>query len=487
MINAYLPKQVQDFELSIFLSKGDDYKLMQKAAKQSSDWISNNYRSRECLILNGPGNNGGDGYHIGHNLRKNGFKVYYLDVLKRNKSILCQQAFDECVNSNLISLDFMEKLSKKDVLIIDAIFGIGGRENLSKEVEGLLILANQFENKIAIDTPTGLNAESGKYNLNTFKANHTITFIAKKIGQLRRGMSRFTGKIVLKELDLNIESMNKPACKFFRYKDITKKLPKRAQESHKGIFGKVAVVGGDLGYGGAGILAAETALSAGAGLVKLLTRKEYVAPALSRSPELMVIGTDNAQEAEEDLAWADVVICGPGFSDKYWSRQCLLKLLINPNINNQTIILDAGALRLLPEKSYKNRLPKNLILTPHPGEASSLLDLKTRDVQKDRIKTAKDIKKLYGGTIILKGHETVILDEDAYICSDGSPALAVPGSGDMLCGLLGALIANGMSNLDSSLAAVAVHAKSGDDYSNDIGSIGLTSKKLMDLIIRNLN
>ena len=489
MNSIYTAEQVRAFEENSFIKEGDDLRAMMEAAKQSVEILNKDFSTSEFLILCGPGNNGGDGYFIGIGLSELKKRVKFLDVLDHiKKSPLCEHAFKAAKDSDFINAKTIKDISSKTV-IVDAIFGIGGRIDLGSELEEILSDCNRFESKIAIDVPTGLDSNTGEISQACFNADKTITFIGLKLGQLINQGKIYSGDIVLKDLGFNMNKIVKPTVHEFSYKDIKSKLPVRIKDAHKGNHGKLLVVAGDEGYGGAGILTSEAALKTGTGLVKLLTRKSHVSPSLAKNPEVMVCGSDNAQDLEQNFLWPNVFVCGPGMFENYWSEQLLYKLITYAKKNRIPTLLDAGALRLLTKEPFtKMALPKDIILTPHPGEASSLLGITTEKIQKNRLKAVKDLHIKFGGIIVLKGHGTVIHDgKESYLCSSGGPELAVAGSGDILSGVIGSLMAQGLQPLDAAVAGVALHANAGDFFAKEMGNIGLAASELIPHIRNALN
>ena len=489
MNSIYTAEQVRAFEENSFIKEGDDLRAMMEAAKQSVEILNKDFSTSEFLILCGPGNNGGDGYFIGIGLSELKKRVKFLDVLDHiKKSPLCEHAFKAAKDSDFINAKTIKDISSKTV-IVDAIFGIGGRIDLGSELEEILSDCNRFESKIAIDVPTGLDSNTGEISQACFNADKTITFIGLKLGQLINQGKIYSGDIVLKDLGFNMNKIVKPTVHEFSYKDIKSKLPVRIKDAHKGNHGKLLVVAGDEGYGGAGILTSEAALKTGTGLVKLLTRKSHVSPSLAKNPEVMVCGSDNAQDLEQNFLWPNVFVCGPGMFENYWSEQLLYKLITYAKKNRIPTLLDAGALRLLTKEPFtKMALPKDIILTPHPGEASSLLGITTEKIQKNRLKAVKDLHIKFGGIIVLKGHGTVIHDgKESYLCSSGGPELAVAGSGDILSGVIGSLMAQGLQPKDAAIAGVALHGNAGDFFAKEMGNIGLAASELIPHIRNALN
>ena len=489
MNNIYTAKQVKAFEENSFIKKGDDLRAMMQAAKQSVEELNKDFSKSEFLILCGPGNNGGDGYFIGIGLNKLKKRVKFLDVLDCvKKSPLCEYAFEAAKDLEFINSKTLKDISSKTV-IVDAIFGIGGRINLGSELEDILSACNRFESKIAIDVPTGLDSNTGEISKACFNADKTITFIGYKLGQRINEGKNYCGKLILKDLGFSMDENVSPTVKELSFEDIKINIPKRRENAHKGDHGKLLVIAGDEGFGGAGIMSSESGLKTGAGLVRLLTRKSHVSASLARNPEVMVSGADNAQDIEANLEWPDAIVAGPGMYENFWSEQILYKLLLSVAENGIPTLLDAGALRLLCHKAFsKINLHSEMVLTPHPGEAAEMLKVTAKEIQKNRIQSAKALQKKYGCIIVLKGNGTIICNKkDIYLCSSGGPELAVAGAGDILSGVIGSFVAQGLTPFDAAKTGVVIHALAGEEFANDVGRIGMAAGELIPYIRKFLN
>jgi NAD(P)H-hydrate epimerase len=203
----------------------------------------------------------------------------------------------------------------------------------------------------------------------------------------------------------------------------------------------------------------------------------------------MVSGADNAQDLEANLEWPDAVVAGPGLFENYWSEQMLYKLLASLTLNETPTLLDAGALRLLTREIFsKITLHSQTVLTPHPGEAAEMLATTVKEIQRNRIKSAKELQKKYGCIIVLKGNGTIVCNKnDTYLCSSGGPELAVAGSGDVLSGVIGSLIAQGLAPIDAAITGVGIHARAGEEFAKDVGKIGLAASELIPYLRKFLN
>ena len=278
----------------------------------------------------------------------------------------------------------------------------------------------------------------------------------------------------------------------FTFQELKNLLPNRAKDSHKGNFGKVLICAGSPGMGGAGILASEASLFCGSGLVTLVTDTSNVSSSLLRNPEVMTTGVDMDEGVNIDLKIKDhnVILYGPGIANTAFAKTILGKIL--KSANNSKIILDAGALHIAASsKSLIKKSNKTILMTPHPGEAAILLNISIEEVQRDRLSAAKQIADTYGASIvILKGMGTMVFDSKnnkSFISSCGGPELATGGTGDVLAGVLTALLAQGLDIRNASIIAVAVHSEAGLKFKEEIGEIGLNASSLIPIIRQLIN
>lgn len=287
-------------------------------------------------------------------------------------------------------------------------------------------------------------------------------------------------------------------------------LPPRGADSHKGDHGHVQVIGGDHGYGGAALMAAQAALVSGAGLVSCATRPEHVAAYLSRSPEIMVAGVNSGLELAPLLTpvitdhgangSAKVLVVGPGLGKQAFGQLLLQTVLQTLAQSEQAIplVLDADGLNLLASHPQITGADSDfslhhLIMTPHPGEAGRLLNITTAEVQADRFAAAQALVEKFSCTVILKGQYSLIAGKEAngdctiYRCLDGNPGMASGGMGDILSGIVGAVLAQfkrlGLSPLAAAKLACCVHSHAADKASSQ-GEIGLLATDLLPFIRR---
>lgn len=252
-----------------------------------------------------------------------------------------------------------------------------------------------------------------------------------------------------------------------------KYLKPRPRQFHKGDAGHVLIVGGDYGFSGAPRLAAEAALRVGAGLVSVATRPEHAFTLNLTRPEIMCHAAHSAENLEAFLPKINVIIVGPGLGVSEWARE-LVDFIFE---TKKPLVVDADALNLLAETPQKK---SNWILTPHPGEAARLLKKTSNEIQKNRLSALKAIQKNYGGACVLKGAGSLILSNGKpSLCEAGNPGMATAGMGDVLSGVIGGLIAQGVSLSDAAKLGVLLHAMAGDLAAKDNGERGMLALDLM--------
>lgn len=258
-------------------------------------------------------------------------------------------------------------------------------------------------------------------------------------------------------------------------------LPKRRRSSQKGDFGHLLVIGGDYGMAGAVRMAAEAGARVGAGLVTVATRPEHLSIIQQGRPELMCHATKKGKDLLALLAKSNTVIIGPGLGKTAWGRALFKQVLLA----QQALLVDADALNLLAlQAQYSERW----VLTPHPGEAARLLNTTVADIQADRLAAAQAIQKGYGGICVLKGAGTLVVGgEKTWLCTNGNPGMASGGMGDLLSGVIGGLLAQGLSCEYAAAIGVYVHAKAGDDAAASLGERGLLASDLMAYLQKTVN
>lgn len=237
-------------------------------------------------------------------------------------------------------------------------------------------------------------------------------------------------------------------------------LAARRRDCHKGQLGHVLVVAGGAGMGGAGLLTAQSSLRLGAGLVTLASMPEHVVASLCRQPEIMARAVTQAAHLRPLLDSCSVIVAGPGLGMTPWATELLAELVQQ----QQPQVWDADALNLLAARRAVRPAGARLVLTPHPGEAARLLGWSTAAVQQQRERAVQELAARYSAVVVLKGAQTLVADEAGQVClcQRGHPVMAGAGFGDVLAGVIGALLAQGMADFDAACLAVYLHACAGE-------------------------
>lgn len=261
------------------------------------------------------------------------------------------------------------------------------------------------------------------------------------------------------------------------FKYLAQYLNPRPKECHKGDFGRVLIIGGDLGYSGAVRLAGEAALRVGAGCVSIATRAEHAASLNVSCPELMCHGISHIKDLNQLLERATFIVIGPGIGTNQWGLSLLQATLKH---QNKLMLLDADALNLLAVTKIKMKR-EHCIFTPHPGEAARLLHTTPQSIQQNRLAAMNELYALLGGIIVLKGKGTLILSEinKAEICHAGNPGMATAGMGDVLSGVIAGLAAQNIPLHDATKLGVLVHAMAGDASATEKGERGMMASDLI--------
>lgn len=456
---------------------GDPYVLMQRAGQVAWQHLLLHWpEAQRIVVICGPGSNGGDGYVVARHAHRAGrhVEVVHLPAHVPGNPI-AQRACTEYVASGGRVTLFESALPKADV-VVDALFGIGLSRSPETDVQALIGAINtQTAPVLALDVPSGVDADRGCAPGIAVSATRTLQFIARHAGLYTGDALEYAGAIALEELDVPAATFsNVPADAVLLEQDaLARWLLPRRRNSHKGESGHVLCIGGDDGSGGAIALCAEAALRAGAGLVSVATRPAHVAPLLARRPEAMVRAVESTDDLAPLLERARVIALGPGLGQGEWGRALFLHALRS----GKPLVLDADALNLLAAAP----LPlQDAILTPHPGEAARLLACTAADVQRDRFAAAHAIAQRHGGVVVLKGAGTVVAapGETPHVIDAGNPGMAVGGMGDVLTGVVAALRAQGLSAFDAASAGALLHALAGDAAAWD-GQRGLLPSDLL--------
>jgi len=459
--------------------------LMERAAKKASTWIKQNFpKNTKVAILVGPGNNGGDGLVVARHLLESGFHVQVFDLeISNNYSsdfLINKTRLQKFNNGIFIPWTKNINLSQFD-LIIDAILGSGLTRPITGNLAQIIQTLNQSSIKtIAIDIPSGLFGEDNSKNnhQNIVKANYTLTFQFPKLAFLLPENTQFVGKMEVFDIGVHPQYIENTATNFYltQKENISTHFLHRELFSHKGSFGHALLVSGSKGKMGAAILAAKACLRSGVGLLSTFVPKEENIILQIAVPEVMTISNLDEIDIQNFISLG----IGPGLGQSEASLELLIDIL---KIVKTPLVVDADALNLLAaHPQYLDLIPKGSIFTPHPKELERLIG-KTSNHYLRLFKTLELAQK-YQIYILIKGAYSVIVSPDGnfHFNSTGNPGMATAGSGDVLTGIITALLAQGLSSFEALQTAVFIHGLSGDLAKKDKGEIALIASDIIDNI-----
>jgi len=410
-------------------------------------------KAKDVLVLAGPGNNGGDARVVAERLREKFFRVHVASQVDQ----IPQKPWG---------------------LVIDGLFGIGLARDIAGEHAALVDYANRQRCPVlALDIPSGVHSDTGRVLGRAVRATHTVTFIALKPGLLTLDGPDHCGAIVVADLDLAVTELAAPSAWVAEpglFRDLLKPRPRNF---HKGMAGSLGILGGAAGMAGAALLAGRAGLKMGAGRVYVGLLEEDLSVDV-QNPELMLRHPDDA--LGQDL---DALVVGPGIGQGERAETLVGAALAS----DLPCVVDADALNLISENEDLRhacaRRTADTLLTPHPAEAARLLALSTADVQADRVKAAKILAANLNAHVVLKGAGSIVVARDGhwFINASGNPGMASAGMGDVLAGILGALLAQRYSGESSLVLGVHLHGAAADDLvKKGVGPVGLTAGELID-------
>ena len=492
--HAYKVNQLQRYEADAAQAMGINlFQLMERAGSAVLSQIQQHFpTAHKLFVVCGKGNNGGDGYIVARLAHQAGLSVTVLVNAKRELITGDAQQALVLLTALPVKVDFCPQSEVMQAavarfqggVIVDCLFGIGFSGALSPAlVELITQINNQPCSRVSVDVPSGLNANLGTVAPIAVNADLTVTLIAYKQGLLTGQAANYVGNLQLETLGVNqaLAQLTSAAC-FRQNEQNLPSILSRSPCSHKGNIGMLLAVGGFHAFTGAICLAAEAALRTGASLVGICCHEKSRNILLTRQAELMVVA--NSAKSLKRLALLKkikVIILGPGLGQEIWSK-ALFNLVIKLP---QPKVVDADALRLLSKSLLKNT---QWVLTPHPGEAAALLSCSIAEVEADRFSAVKKIAQQYGGVCVLKGAGTLVSNGDiVWINSTGNSGMASGGMGDVLSGIIGALMLQSEDLFSAARLGVYIHGRAADIIAQKHGQIGLLASDLYPEIQRLIN
>lgn len=468
--------------------------LMERAALAVTEELKKHFdRSRasreKVLVVCGSGNNGGDGIAIARLLHLAGIPVE-LYLLGKEENMTVETARQLRIARNYSVPEVNNPAIHEYTTIVDAIFGVG----LSRPVEGRygrvideLNAADAF--RVAVDIPSGISGDTGEIMGTAFRADLTVTFGFRKRGHCFYPGRAFSGEVHVADIGVYTAPTGEPSAFHLEMDDLAL-LPELLPWSHKGTAGKILFVAGSPGMCGAAYLSAGAALRCGAGMVKIQTPEENRIPLATLLPEAMLSCAFNEEENRRNLDWCDVLVIGPGLGASDEGRERAEWFLSHGKKAGKPMVLDADGLNLLAgNPGWKEYLGADTVLTPHMGEMSRLLGSGIPEIKASPVKAAAEYAKETGAVCVLKDACTVVADgESVYLNLSGNAGMATAGSGDVLSGILGAVLCmcrkqkNGFSTGLQAALGVYIHGLAGDRAAAAAGKRAMTAKDIIRFI-----
>lgn len=460
--------------------------LMERAAGSCIDSMKKEKLDfTDVLIVCGSGNNGGDGFAIARLLKEEGCAVtVFMAGNPAHLSAECRYQWKlfESIGGSICDHYPDGTYS----LIIDAIFGVG----LSREVTGHYREVIEWMNeasgtKVAVDIPSGINAGNGCVLGIAFRADYTVTFQVEKIGLIFYPGKEYAGKVTVTDIGISLRTMekNKNIAYLPDREEYIRMLPDRPEDSNKGTYGRLLVIAGSKGMSGAAFLNAMAAYRMGAGLVQIYTEESNRIILQALLPEAIITTYTefDKEEVKRLLSHADAVCIGSGLSRSKTAKKILKTVLSNVEV---ACVIDADGLNLLAEHlKYTEYLTEGrFILTPHMKEMSRLTGLSVPEIRANRQQVLESLTEEWNVTCVLKDSRTLIGEAGKRTCvnTSGCQSLAKGGSGDVLCGVIAGLLAQGISTFDAATLGTYIHGLSGETAAREKNRYSILARDLLE-------
>ncbi|MFN8583953.1 MAG: NAD(P)H-hydrate dehydratase [Dehalococcoidia bacterium] len=473
------------------------------AAAQETWMAMRIIEDRLVLVLAGPGNNGSDGVIAAYHLRDMGARVHvYLLEARPEDDTAWQVLHDHEIPFTLASEDAdyvqLESLLSDAAAVLDALLGTGSNRPIEGPMADILdrLGAARESGKrmelVALDVPTGVDADTGRVDPHTVAADVTVGFGYVKVGLFQSPGRRYGGQIVRADIGLPAEPAIELSYEEIEYRMAQRGVPERPADGHKGTFGRAVVAAGSTRFPGAAVLAAEACARAGTGLT-VIAAPEVAQPLLTRFPDAVheplpsTGGTVNGEAARallRALPGTDALLVGPGLGHTTDTEEFMRGLIagLDGIEGLRAVVLDADALNALAgQPGWHERFQARRVVTPHPGEMARLLGTTVEDVQNDRLRHATEYAAAIGGVVVLKGACTIIATPDgqARISGAMNSMLATGGTGDVLAGLITGFLAQGCEPLDAATAAVWTHSEAASLVTKEYGEAAGLAQDLL--------
>ncbi len=457
-------------------------------------------KTTKFVILAGSGNNGGDGFVIARRLSDFGYHVRLCLLVERERlkgdarvhfDVYCRRGLPlfELAKSSINKL--RTEIAHADV-IVDAMLGTGVRGGIREPFASTIDYVNKLGIPVlAVDIPSGVNADTGEVEDKAIKATKTITFVIPKKGFFLQDGPRYIGEWKVANISVSLEAaywLQLQLPKLITAVDVKKAIPRRSPSGHKGTFGHGLVIGGSQNYVGAPLYTAKAAFRTGLGLVTLALPQSVYQAAAIQTPEslFLPLKEENGHIASDELAAVDwnrykAITIGPGMG-RFEGGERLLQTVFT-RANSKPLIIDADALYFLRTQMGLISMYKGpVILTPHPGEMALLLNTTVKEVEENRLEIAQQFASTHGVFLLLKGHRTIIATPDGglFVNPLGNDTLGKGGSGDVLAGAILSFLVQGASPQAAMVAATFLHAKAGEERGKKISNYSVTPNDVIE-------
>lgn len=480
----YRVADIRRREQASFHKEGESFAMMMRAGQSLWRHIQQQTPKLQSLaIVAGGGNNGGDGLVVAYLAAQEGVLVHLYDVStqpRQGDAGRAEALLDGL--TDIVRKDAASLPQEASAVLLDALLGIGFRAPLSQDYQSLINSINHLRDEtgvrvVSVDCPSGLDVDTGAAAL-AVQADCVVSFIADKMGHYLREGAVYSSTVVVDALQaVDVSDAAQAYALDLAFMDAFQPCA-RSAFSHKGSYGHVTVLGGDLGFGGAAIMASEAAAKAGAGTVSLVTQADHLSASLTRNPNVMCLAGDPQALASTMRGDEPVLVVGPGLGRSQWSQRLWHELFdVLPN----SVVVDADGLYWLKQNVF--HAPK-MVITPHPGEAAMLLDKSIDAVLLDLPGAALALAKNFQAVAVLKGATTVVASPEGKVMIVGRPcpSLAKGGAGDVLSGIIGACLAYYSDAFSAAVLGVAWHNQSAQRCAQRTGAVSMQPYQLLDYL-----
>ncbi len=477
--------------------------LMENAGLKTAQAIARHFgpmAQKNVCIICGKGNNGGDGFVVGRHLSRMGARVEIFSTARAEDlkgEAAANRTIAESLGLPIHDISAIEQLvpSSPPDLLVDALLGTGIRGEVSGFYREIIEWLNRQKAPVAaVDTPSGLNCETGVVAGAAVRAELTVTMGNVKTGQLFFPAREHQGRLFVADLNATDPILRKTNTGKFLVtpEDVAGFLPKRPGDAYKNTFGKVLVVAGSTGLTGAATMASLSALRSGAGMVVLGIPERFNPVLEEKVTEVMTAPLPETEAGSLDLRaidaldpwlkWSHVLALGPGLSTHPQTRAFVKAFLRKVD---KPLVVDAdGINNLTGEFELIQSYPSDLVFTPHVGELSRLVGVSQEEISNNRVAVARESAQKLKAILLLKGSPTLIASPDGtvYFNVTGNPGMATAGSGDVLTGLIAGFLAQGLSGLQAALAGAFVHGMAGDLAAEALGQRGMIAGDILNFV-----